>query len=395
MAALTGMVCMLLIVAVPFYLILHRSSNSPKHLLENRTSDPGQCQVLIAGTLARNGKHNRLNPQESRIIPNQNRRIAFGIDNIFTSLNSEHAQSFLRQAKQRINLEQERWNQIAELARESARSLTLNGSKKGSNADGVFKVGNDSSIRINLVSLVSIISLKVVLFTMFDRGDGDDTNDLVLDAFAKAINWTWIASKQRNPDLVPRFEDNSNLRFSLRAIFGNDDAGHTNPLNFIIPSFETLWRVVLRVFVEVGFSTGAAAHPEWKNCLTAFSRHPTKEQFEAATYMNLEDSAPAHDIPSAKHIVFESLRLYPPTRRIHRAYQWSDNAAEDNQEPKAYDDMAEISKPVTYARISGDRMHLSLVPYGGNSLHRDSKKPSCLSDINLSSVQLSLFLGHE
>jgi cytochrome P450 len=56
--------------------------------------------------------------------------------------------------------------------------------------------------------------------------------------------------------------------------------------------------------------------------------------------MNLEGSAPARDIPSTKHVVFESLRLYPPTRRIHRAYQWSDSAADDNQEPKAYDDMA-------------------------------------------------------
>ncbi|CAL5873745.1 uncharacterized protein PFLUO_LOCUS8027 [Penicillium psychrofluorescens] len=168
--------------------MLHHRSNSSKDFPNNRTSNPGQCQELIAGTLVRNGKHNRLNPQESRIIPNQNRRIAFGIDNSFTSLNSEHAQGFLTQARQRVNLRQERWSHIAELARESAHVLTLNDPNKDSNADGVFGVRNDSSIRINLVSLVSILSLRVVLFTMFDREDGDDTNDFVLDAFAKAIN---------------------------------------------------------------------------------------------------------------------------------------------------------------------------------------------------------------
>jgi hypothetical protein len=71
-----------------------------------------------------------------------------------------------------------------------------------------------------------------------------------------------------------------------------------------------MWRIVSRVFIQVRFKTGRH-HPEWRELLVAFSNDPIKNKLKA---MN--------GGVSVECLINEALRLYPPTKRIYRAWQW-------------------------------------------------------------------------
>ncbi|RAK80147.1 uncharacterized protein BO72DRAFT_445551 [Aspergillus fijiensis CBS 313.89] len=89
-----------------------------------------------------------------------------------------------------------------------------------------------------------------------------------------------------------------------------------NPLCWILPGFETSWRINLRMVLELLLNKGQT-HPDWTATMIAFAENPTKIQFEAA----------GEDDFSAKDLVAEGLRLYPPTKRIYRAFEWEENGA--------------------------------------------------------------------
>ncbi|KAF9882883.1 hypothetical protein FE257_004920 [Aspergillus nanangensis] len=137
-------------------------------------------------------------------------------------------------------------------------------------------------------------------------------SDNNIESLAHEITHTWISSKRGEEC---HFDENHSLQASIQAIFPNQGfrTPEENPLNLIIPGFETLWRVVLRGFVEIGFMAGHQ-HPEWRNMLAAFAQMPTREQF-----LKQYGSNPI----SCQDLVNEVLRLYPPTRRIRRTFKWA------------------------------------------------------------------------
>lgn len=88
---------------------------------------------------------------------------------------------------------------------------------------------------------------------------GTSSEDVTHDAFltiAKSINSIWIDSK-RSAKVIP-FEDRHELHHALRAIRTNLDPmkPRENPLNWLLPSYESLWRVVVRSFIEIKFARG-------------------------------------------------------------------------------------------------------------------------------------------
>ncbi|KAI0081401.1 hypothetical protein K474DRAFT_1587738, partial [Panus rudis PR-1116 ss-1] len=76
-----------------------------------------------------------------------------------------------------------------------------------------------------------------------------------------------------------------------------------NALDFIIPAYETMWRVV-----AVGV---ARFHRDQVDTLTAFFDIPTREQFGRNWSQQVG--------PNVKALINEVLRLHPPTKRISRA----------------------------------------------------------------------------
>lgn len=273
--------------------------------LSNQSTLVGNSQDaarVIAGNHPSPAFTNYLTSFQSRSFPNRPLRRAFGIDNAFTSHDEQIVHHFIAEAKRRMNLKPRDWISLSELV-----SRTID-------ADLRLRVPTSSPLpdRVPLAGFVQVLCLKVVLNTILHveiRG----INPSHFTVLAEEINRIWMASKVGQGEDSPRYEDEERLHNALRHIFPDLNVmdSSTNPLNFILPSFETLWRIVLRTFIDVVYIAGSRQQV-WSDALVGYYNNPTKEVF-------LKQRSTAAGPVSAKSIVSEGLRLYPPTRRVHRA----------------------------------------------------------------------------
>lgn len=319
---------------------------------DGHISDPELCRQLIRGELTQGLRHNQLSLLQSRATPNQRLRAVFGIENAFTSTDAVVAENFVREARRRINLEPAEWSNLSHVLVDTVRQWIFPGFDTGvlrgrsRNSTLSSHRGTPRSGRINITSLVQALTLKAILTTVCKAEAQDRPDDLAILQLAQQINRGWIQSKKRTEtgrdgtDML-NFEQNGPLQASLRAVFFQPGQGRTNPLNFVLPSFETMWRVVFRALLETNFQSGCE-HPEWAEAMIAFCREATKAQFEkrpsstttttTTAAIEREGQSPT-ETPSAKDIVVETLRLYPPTRRIYRSYHWGAGPASDTSVP--------------------------------------------------------------
>lgn len=109
------------------------------------------------------------------------------------------------------------------------------------------------------------------------------------------------------------FRNQHGLRIALAAVLPDlePDDRKKNPLNLLLPGYETLSRIVLRCFTELT-ARNHANTPSWCKVLQAFAANPTADQ-------QLLISGVGTSI-SASQITKENLRLYPPIRRVYREY---------------------------------------------------------------------------
>ncbi|KAJ5498684.1 Cytochrome P450 [Penicillium expansum] len=329
-----------LAIALLFFMIWGKKQNP-----HSTSNDPVICRPIIAGVLKRKDQPNILSPHQAKAMANRHLPIAFGIDNAFTRTDSAHASMFVEKVKPLINLSEKQWHSVSEFARVTTIHWIEHGFPGLDHSCGSSCHGGEQKLksnkisvdrnRINIASMAQMLSLKVVLWLFFNQKTQDQTCDENLLNLAQSINRVWISSKVRaTEDDIPRFEEDVLLQTSLVNIFGKHDRPEDNPLNLILPSFETMWRVVLRAFLEIRFATGKEV-PAWRETMVAFAEKPTKPQFETGPVCpsshprsesrnksNTGHTRSVQSSPSAKHIVSESLRLYVPTRHIHRAYQW-------------------------------------------------------------------------
>ncbi|CAG8010341.1 unnamed protein product [Penicillium salamii] len=322
--------------------VRHHLNTSPRRKSYFVSQDPMICRQIVAGSFQHQQGRNIISPNESRAIPNHPHKIAFGIDNAFTRKTSSEVSLFVNSARAKLNLPDEDWLAISHFAIVTTTNWST--TKKYSNLthdrdQKHDRLRGDFDSYINIAAMVQILTLRVVLLVMFDKPDQDQIRDISILTLAKSINRIWIAQKGTGNEQVPKFEDDTPLQEALFDIFGmrNIEPGE-NPLNLILPSFETMWRIVLRVVLKIGF-VRRTEHPEWAKLLVSFAIEPTKRQFEQDNQSASASSRPSsrervtrssadtntRAAPSAKHLVLESLRLYVPTRRVHRAYQWSKN----------------------------------------------------------------------
>ncbi|KDR84643.1 hypothetical protein GALMADRAFT_220297 [Galerina marginata CBS 339.88] len=117
---------------------------------------------------------------------------------------------------------------------------------------------------------------------------------------AQGIIKLWALSKK--PDPIPPIilED---LTVHLRRLVG-DDEQFPNPLDFVVPGWETLWRVVA---TAVAYSYG---NKEMRTAFEDFNVRPSDDRFRGS-----QGSA---DI-SVEGIVNEAMRLHPPSKHIGRS----------------------------------------------------------------------------
>lgn len=307
-----------------------------------RISDPLLCRQLIECKTTQDSELNRLSLLKSRAEPNQRLRSVFNIDNAFTSSDTLFVERFVREARQRIKLRPDEWLNLSLMLLDISRKWISIGfnteSRKSWPMDSVpsNQPGSLCSDKLDITSLVQVLTLKATLATVLKREAKDCPNDFEMLHLAQQINKGWIQSKKDtwacDDSTGNNFEHNDPLKTSLKALFPQVDH-ERNPLNFLLPSFETMWRVVLRTLLELKFQSGRD-HAAWAKAIKTFCREATKAEFErrptlrggltTTAVINGDIQLKRPVTPSAKDIVMEALRLYPPTRRIYRGHGWDD-----------------------------------------------------------------------
>lgn len=220
----------------------------------------------------------------SRAIPNQRLVRAFGLTNTFVSESLDIHKIFRNESLRLLAAAKQRgWKDFLNITNEAVASSLEDG-----------YIGFDA--------YVQSVTLRIILVAVLDVGVGADalaSGDV--QAVSSLITSLWDLSKKPEPTPSALLE---HLNSRLRRLVP-DENQFPNPLDYVIPTWETLWRVVA--------TTVAHAHGNSESGL-AFADlydHPTAVQFRARKMSGAG--------PSAEEWVKEAMRLYPPVRHIHRA----------------------------------------------------------------------------
>jgi len=310
------------------------------------------CERIIEGfSTTQDVSNSARKPLESRAIPNQRLVRAFGIDNAFTTTDREYYREFRRRVELLLKINDERWTHLAHTAMELARS-------------GLQACTTEHDrMEILLVPFVQRMVLKFSMHVLFsvpvDKLDDDDVATI-----AEKINSLWMSSKSAKPTKSMR-SDQKELRAALQKIFPR--AGKTareNPLNLILPAYETMWRVVLRCFLEVACRPHNHQNtPVFRQILARFLAEPHRARFGTTT--------PEAGGLSAAFIVDEALRLYPPTRRIYRQQSFAGLrpvlVAADiehlHRDPRTWGEQSSSFDPSRWIDVS-DECRRAFLPFG-------------------------------
>ncbi|OWA50218.1 hypothetical protein BV898_14743 [Hypsibius exemplaris] len=230
----------------------------------------------------------------SRNNTNQRLVSAFGLDNAFTTNALSHKDEFVTRAKQLLRLDQAKWRAVAGNAEQLVRfGIT----RQEERAEGVVNVSR-------LVQTTVLLAVMPILFPENEVAQLTFEADEAAFSAAQAINRIWAASKTCQ---VAEGELQGLLR-ELKVLLTSPDG--KNPLNWIIPAYETLWRITFRCFIEVHYK-----NPEQQEHFKEVFRHHVADPMSA----EFEDHVNSNCGVSCSNIVNEALRLYPPTKKIYRA----------------------------------------------------------------------------
>ncbi|KAI0570252.1 hypothetical protein TUN199_10747 [Pyrenophora tritici-repentis] len=264
--------------------------------------------------------------QPARVVPNQGLKDIFGIQNAFTSLSNkrpfvEKAENLMLKA---LNCQKDSPDDWTDLRR---RALTYFDEYMNRNGTCNFK----------LAELTQYATLKLSLCYLFDGAhEALKSNTHFEDVIyiGKRINELWIKSKQKDlaEEEHPLWKDETKLHDALRrvtfsalrvGIGGYPDDTTTvdpldpsqNPMNLLLPAYETMWRVVLRCFLEVQHRAA-----QNKNIWTTVLRDYLSDLKVPNSIENdiFHKPTKTNDgVIRPVEIVKEALRLHPPTRRVH------------------------------------------------------------------------------
>ena len=121
---------------------------------------------------------------------------------------------------------------------------------------------------------------------------------------ASGITTLWVSSKKSDPIPPALLEE---LTTHLRRLV-IDETQYPNPLDFVIPTWETLWRVVA---TTVAYSY---RDKDIRKAFMKFNACPSDHSFRGG------DQASDSDVSvSVKAVVSEAMRLHPPSKHIGRS----------------------------------------------------------------------------
>ncbi|KAL4879462.1 hypothetical protein BJY04DRAFT_220058 [Aspergillus karnatakaensis] len=325
----------LLLPSTIFYFTIRRylPSKNQSHLSTHPTVHKytlaSECRTIIRGSELTTGPRNRLTPRQARAGENQDLRRVFGVHNALTCVDEDQIRVFVEGVSGKMRISNREWSNLGHVLRHVVWEVV----QEIAVGDGIESQDEDAGqgeVRVNLVLLVQALSLKLLLWVLFDMHSPIQAKHLI--ALAKVIHEICTDMKNGNP--VPPFKQNESLHAALAAVFPRQHhITHnptTNPLNWILPCYANLWRCALSTFTET------KNHSEYTKILMAFAGKPTHARFEQMyaifnTAIDIDsfvhvrtgkeasiDSTSAS--VSVSYIILESLRLHPPTPHISRTY---------------------------------------------------------------------------
>lgn len=271
----------------------HRLSASP-----GLAQGPAErCEATIKAKLVPGLGRNLLSPAAARALPNRRLQKAFGIENAFTSDDTKFIHSFRREVVNLLNLSEAQWHEVGLLLRQGVQSHITS-------SDGI----------VNLAKIAQSLSLRLALNILFET-DLSEVSENDIQFVADGTNRIWIESKGKHLKQISPFSEHVQFQQALLRLCPDAEPTNPmrNPMNLILPAFETMWRVTLRLFLEV------VDKMTWSQMLLQYAQSPTKNNFEKPI------KGSVHEI-SAKDVVHEALYVYPPTRRVHRLFKPSRTA---------------------------------------------------------------------
>jgi hypothetical protein len=201
----------------------------------------------------------------ARAEPNQRLKQVFGIDNVFTSTDARLNRQFIGNTVSKMQTAT-KLNEFPTGNWQALKAATIASLT-------VYLQRNKETL--NLSELVQFVTLKVSIGYLFDDAtqymeDHDSFNHIKY--IGSRINELWVESKGDGPQL-PRWENEQILHHALRAVTtetrstdmpgtfpsspkpGEPDPleASLNPMNLLLPAYETMWRVVLRCLLEVHY----------------------------------------------------------------------------------------------------------------------------------------------
>ncbi|KNG45995.1 cytochrome p450 [Stemphylium lycopersici] len=267
------------------------------------------------------------NLQQARTEPNERLKRVFGIDNIFTNA-IDSKRPFIDMVEKLM------WRAM----KTEGRTEDGDWSDLCHQATTFFKeyLERPETDTIRLAGLTQYMVLKLSLCYLFEgASEALATSETHFDDtkyIGRRINELWIESKRADGAQLPEWKEEEKLHVALRRATSASQATTAidpmtpkqNPMNLLLPAYETMWRVVLRCFLEVGHRDVPSA-AAWIATMRGYVedlRHSTctpNQAFHKETTTNGK-VRPAE-------IVKEALRLYPPTRRVHRSFDGKQVAA--------------------------------------------------------------------
>lgn len=274
-----------------------------------------QAKDCLNTIIFKPGGNSYYDPIGARTKPNQRLVEVFGISNAFTDMQppGDFSNTATKKMQAACKIEGDSNGDWTELRTHAMEYL----------AEYLARKSDRESIY--LAELVQFITLKLSLSYLFDEANTafkskDIFHDIVL--IGREINTLWINSKKPDNERL-RWEDQHELHKALHHVTtagdspGDLESAYTrekNPLNFILPAYETMWRVVMRSFIEVRLRN-ATDSSVWRAVLANYL-----EKLRDPECMPEAFKKPLDGDISPIDIAKEGLRLYPPSRHVHREY---------------------------------------------------------------------------
>lgn len=138
-------------------------------------------------------------------------------------------------------------------------------------------------------------------------------------AFLPWVNTAWAKASCYLPAVLNKFR-RTPTAIPATPADTNEDEGpeptipRRNPMNLLLPAYETMWRVVLRCFLEIRYRE-AENGLEWSTVLTEYLEVLGNAEDQRGAFQKSSETG-----VKPIDIVKEALRLYPPTRHVHRTF---------------------------------------------------------------------------